>query len=90
LKGISVSKQSSNLKNLNIVDKRCHFKSSFSNFFLNNYFPYRAKGVVYLGEMSIENTHACMKDSTALVNTSESEGMAAVVLEVGYSLLHTK
>lgn len=31
--------------------------------------------------MSIEDTHACMKHSNALVNTSESEGMAAVVLE---------
>lgn len=35
-----------------------------------------------MGEMSIEDTHACMKHSNALVNTSESEGMAAVVLEV--------
>ncbi|XP_048763571.2 glycosyltransferase 1 domain-containing protein 1-like isoform X1 [Ostrea edulis] len=40
-----------------------------------------AKGVIYLGEMSIENAHACMRDSSSLVNTSESEGMAAVVLE---------
>lgn len=35
-----------------------------------------------MGEMSIEDTHACMKHSNTLVNTSESEGMAAVVLEV--------
>lgn len=35
-----------------------------------------------MGEISIEDTHACMKHSNALVNTSESEGMAAVVLEV--------
>lgn len=39
-------------------------------------------GIIYMGEMSIEDTHACMKHSNALVNTSESEGMAAVVLEV--------
>lgn len=39
-------------------------------------------GIIYVGEMSIEDTHACMKHSNALVNTSESEGMAAVVLEV--------
>eukprot|EP00105_Crassostrea_gigas_P010919 XP_011426370.1 PREDICTED: glycosyltransferase 1 domain-containing protein 1-like [Crassostrea gigas] len=38
-------------------------------------------GIIYMGEMSIEDTHACMKHSNALVNTSESEGMAAVVLE---------
>lgn len=38
-------------------------------------------GIIYVGEMSIEDTHACMKHSNALVNTSESEGMAAVVLE---------
>lgn len=38
-------------------------------------------GIIYMGEMSIEDTHACMKHSTALVNTSESEGMAAVLLE---------
>lgn len=47
-----------------------------------------------MGEMSIEDTHACMKHSTALVNTSESEGMAAVLLEVAvinfisYIVLH--
>lgn len=39
-----------------------------------------------MGEMSIEDTHACMKHSNALVNTSESEGMAAVVLEVAVNL----
>lgn len=38
-------------------------------------------GVIYMGEMSMEDAHAFMKHSNALVNTSESEGMAAVVLE---------
>ncbi|XP_062590821.1 glycosyltransferase 1 domain-containing protein 1-like [Saccostrea cucullata] len=41
----------------------------------------REDGIIYLGEMSIEDTHACMRDSSVLVNTSESEGMAAVILE---------
>ncbi|XP_061162740.1 glycosyltransferase 1 domain-containing protein 1-like [Saccostrea echinata] len=41
----------------------------------------RKDGIIYLGEMDIEDTHACMRDSSALVNTSESEGMAAVILE---------
>ena len=34
--------------------------------------------------MDIRDVHACMRDSDALVNSSESEGMAAVILEVDY------
>lgn len=54
------------------------------NFFFNLFdgFLCSKTGIIYMGEMSIEYTHACMKHSNALVNTSESEGMAAVVLEV--------
>lgn len=39
-------------------------------------------GIVYVGEMSIEDMYVCMKYSNVLVNMFESEGMVVVVLEV--------
>ncbi|XP_022337586.2 glycosyltransferase 1 domain-containing protein 1-like [Crassostrea virginica] len=42
---------------------------------------YGKSGIIYLGEMDIRDVHACMRDSDALVNSSESEGMAHVILE---------
>lgn len=39
-------------------------------------------GIIYMGEMSIEDIYVCMKYSNVLVNMFESEGMVVVVLEV--------
>lgn len=39
-------------------------------------------GIIYMGEMSIEDMYVCMKYSNVLVNIFESEGMVVVVLEV--------
>ncbi|KAK3084993.1 hypothetical protein FSP39_022519 [Pinctada imbricata] len=38
-------------------------------------------GIIYMNELSQEDTHACMRQSFSLVNSSISEGMAAVILE---------
>ena len=42
----------------------------------------RCPGVVYIPGLSTEDTHAVIKDSFALVNCSDSEGMALAILEV--------
>lgn len=39
-------------------------------------------GIIYMGEMSIEDMYVCIKYSNVLVNMFESEGMVVVVLEV--------
>jgi len=42
----------------------------------------RLPGVVYIGVLSLPNTHRLIEESFALVNSSLSEGMATAVLEV--------
>ncbi|XP_045171994.2 glycosyltransferase 1 domain-containing protein 1-like isoform X2 [Mercenaria mercenaria] len=41
----------------------------------------RCPGVVYIPGLSTEDTHAVIRDSFALVNCSDSEGMALAILE---------
>ncbi|KAL4228450.1 Glycosyl transferases group 1 [Mactra antiquata] len=41
----------------------------------------RCPGVIYVPGLSSEHTHAVIKDSFSLINTSDSEGMALAILE---------
>lgn len=42
---------------------------------------YSCPGIVYIPGLSVENTHTVIRDSFALVNSSDSEGMALAILE---------
>ncbi|XP_064613174.1 glycosyltransferase 1 domain-containing protein 1-like [Liolophura sinensis] len=41
----------------------------------------RSPGVAYIDGVQLEDTHAAIRDSVALVNSSRSEGMASAILE---------
>ena len=46
-------------------------------------------GVIYVGSLSLSDTHRLIAESFALVNSSLSEGVATAVLEVVTLKMHT-
>lgn len=50
--------------------------------FRNTVKGYKSHNVLYLGELSLAQTHAAIAQSVCLVNSSISEGMSGAVLEV--------
>ncbi len=44
--------------------------------------PFRLQGVVYLGALTLADTHTVISCSTAILNSSVSEGMSLAILEV--------
>ena len=42
---------------------------------------YSCPGVLYLGSLSLQDTHCLIQESFALVNSSQSEGQATAILE---------
>ena len=44
-------------------------------------------GVIYIGPLSLADTHRTIADSFALVNSSVSEGMSTAILEVNNGVI---
>ena len=49
---------------------------------LTHILHFRLPGIHYIEHLSLEDTHAAVAGSLALVNSSVSEGMSAAILEV--------
>ena len=43
---------------------------------------YRSQNVIYVGTLSLAQTHSAIAQSVCLVNSSLSEGMSGAILEV--------
>ena len=54
----------------------------YGEVFLHTMAEYRSQNVIYVGTLSLAQTHSAIAQSVCLVNSSLSEGMSGAILEV--------